>query len=233
MLLLSFVGIQNGGAMDFVPVSPDTLVIEKSMSSSEDAARELENLAMRLSLDMRQDVEYDQKHVQELVDFVERNRRDVAGLTGKVYLAFYLTIVRQDGRLQHEHRRELEEKALAIFASVATQFPNTWQGKLSSIYDAEVLALKPDDDKQRHIDRARRALPIAAMVDEDSSFRSFQKALGIDDPLELSLRSQIISGLLDIGDPAAARKELGVIKQKFPQFKTTVRLEKRLASFNK
>ncbi len=202
----------------------------QSHSSSEDAVSDFEKLEAKLASSLKQEVAYDEKLASHLRDFAMRDPADDSSLTAKVYLAFYFAVSRQDTRLAERSRRDLGQKAAALFTDIAASFPNTWQGKLASIYDAELLGIEKTPDKGLLIARARRALPVLSSIEKHSGFERFQRTFNASEPVEISLRSQICALLLDTGDLKGARQELEMLRKKYPKSKAAARLEKRLVT---
>lgn len=157
--------------------------------------------------------QYDETAMKNIVNFIAAHPSDNAALTAKYYLAEYLLA----GRVRLEENMELElaqlvvEDMLRLFAAIASEVPETWQGKLASYFTPEYFDSMLETGEYYRTKR-RELWPLLRQLETNPEFRKFQSFRNQIDPVELIIGTEYIEFALKEGDILAAEAELARLK---------------------
>lgn len=221
--------VSNAASHRELPFNTADLVLADRLTSTAKTSQDIVRITTNFSARLRQGDAYDADFVKQTAAFVVSNKTDTAALTAKLYLAFYLSAVRKNFAGDKESAQLLDETVQALFADMASKSPNTWEGRLSAVYSSGVFLAQEKQDKKALIARARQVLPALALLETDPGFIEFKRLLGAAEPVEVSIRLQMVRWHLDIGDTVAADDELRECKRRYPTSKSLRRLEKAVA----
>jgi hypothetical protein len=221
--------VSNAASRRELPFKTADLVLADRLTPTAKASQDIVRITTNFSAKLRQGDAYDANFVQQTAAFVVSNKTDTAALTAKLYLAFYLSAVRKNFAGDNESVQLLDETVRTLFSDMASKSPNTWEGRLSAVYSSGVFLAQEKQDKKALIAQARQVLPTLALLETDPGFMDFKRLLGAAEPVELSIRVQMIRWYLDIGDTVAADNELRECNRKYPTSKSLKRMEKAVA----
>lgn len=202
---------------EYFPIDMAKIKLQSPLTKSEQAAQEFAILSEEFSTAIQRDL-YSHTFMSKMIDFITAHPHDTMALSAKYYLAIYL--------LESKEKFTFREDALwstvmkdmfTLFGEIATEFPNSWQGKLSSMMTPEIYTLMGTDRKAA-LDEIRRELPIYLDIQNDLEYQTFRKHIGTTVPIEITLRDLIISLELEQGNIEKAKEELTIIRQKYPNW---------------
>lgn len=223
--------VSNAASRRELPFKAADLVLADQLTQTAKGAQDIVLITTNFSEKMRQEDVYDADFVRQTATFVVNNKADTAALTAKLYLAFYLSAVRKNFAGDNEFVQLLDETVRTLFSDMVTKSPNTWEGRLSAVYSSGIFLSQEKQDKKALIAQARQILPTIVLLEADPGFMDFKRLLGAAEPVEVSIRVQMIRWYLDIGDAVAADNELQECERKYPTSKSLKRIKRTVAEF--
>ncbi|MBI3038158.1 hypothetical protein HYY75_03775 [bacterium] len=150
--------------------------------------------------------------IKEFSEIISLNPNNRASLTLKFYLGTCLVLSHESFYKDMTNWEKIIEKALTIFNSISSEFPNTWEGKLSSTYNRNHFLAIIKNDVENQVFELRKLIPIYRELEKDAGFIEYLKIFNIKNPVEISVRDILIYKELELGHIEAAEQELKKVK---------------------
>ncbi len=225
MLLGIFQG--QSYAEEHIPIDFEAIKLQPPFIQDTEVTQEFEHLVSDFSQYIHRDL-YSHLLIEKLISFISEHPNDEAALSAKFYLAKYLLSSRDKFTLSDDTLWSLVTRdMLKLFNIIASESPNSWQGRVASLYTPELfIALT---DRKALLAEIRKSLLLTIEIKDEPGFVKFQKHLGLTRPLEVQVREQVIDLELEQGNIETAEKELLMLRKNYPE-QQTKHLEEKISN---
>ncbi len=207
-------------AEEHVQINLETIKLKSVLTENIAISQEFEYIATEFSEYFKKKL-YNSKFISEMVEFIKKYPFDHTFLSAKYYLATYLMESREKFALDDYFLwLKITEDAIEIFQEIARESPDSWQGKLSSLFTRELFIILGSDDKEAILREMRKSLAVVIEIKDSPQFLKLQERMGKTKPIELQVRSQLLTLELEQGNIENAKKELLLIRENYPKEKT-------------
>jgi hypothetical protein len=210
---------------NYTPIDIETIKLKPPFIESEEAKQRYREISDELAAPGENC--YNEAFISKTVTFISTYPSDSTALYAKYSLAEYLLacsyVFEPDlSPLCGFMRTDM----LKIYEAIASEAPDTWQGKLASHFTLDYF-MAAFSDRNAFLEKFREMVPTYLDIQHEPGFLQLREAQGYKEPVEVSVKKMLIFLEIEVGDWINAEKDLSSLKKEYPDYDTT-EIEQRL-----